>query len=190
MRLGAIILSVCFVLRGLSYQPAYAAESPEKEATSVFFDMCVLTGGHKEEIDKRMEPLFEHNAAKEIPASELKESMGIDANYVWLMRLGKPTQKLMLTSAPNICALHLNSGSTQLVRKEFQEMLAFTAKNVGGKSRIVQEKGLGPEAGYSMYAIEIPNESNELAISLGTTEKPAPKGTKHVMTLSVARKEE
>lgn len=169
---------------------AHAADKGlEEQAIAVFFDMCVLTGGDKEKIDKAMKPLFEHDAAKEIPAADLKTSMGIDADYVWLMRISKPTQKLMLTVAPNICALHLNSGDTKIVRREFEKMLDFSAKEVKGSRRIVEKRDSNG-ANYTMNAITLPNEPNELAIALSTTEKPAPKGTKHLMTLSVAKREE
>lgn len=190
MRLYLAAFATFFVLGCATLGSAYAADKgPEEQATAIFFDMCVLTGGDKAKIDKAMKPLFEHDAAKEVPASELKKSMNVDADYVWLMRISKPTQKLMLTVAPNICALHLNSGDTIIVRREFEKMLDFTAKNVNGNRRIVEKRNSNG-VNYTMNAITLPKEPNELAIALSTTEKPAPKGTKHLMTLSVAKREE
>lgn len=166
---------------------AHAESNSEKEAVSLFYRLCVLTGGKKEAVDKNMEPIIAANAGGLIPSASLQEKTGIKADYAWAIRLGASRQQTLLTLSPGFCALHLNDGNATIVTKEFLKAAEQTAKSVGAKLRKVEEKKQ-LIANYSMHAIDVPNAPNELALGLSTADTLSPSGTKHLMTFSIVKK--
>jgi|GEM_PF-7127625 len=174
-----------FMFAALLAVPAFAADSPEKNAVGAFFQFCVLTKSDPKIIDLAMKPVVEAKAGGRVPAETLEKRTGMKAENAWVIRLGEERQELLLVTLPGICAMHLNNGDGKIVKEAFTKELAVVATDVKGVLKLKEEKK-HDGATFSAYEIESPNSTSKTAVVFGISvaEKASKSGTKHLLTYS------
>lgn len=90
--------------------PAAFARSPEAQAVSVFHATCVVGQGQSAAIDKTLAPLVAKQRASAVPMADFTKRTGLKADHAWVVMPGKGTQKLLVTTEPGLCAVHVAEG--------------------------------------------------------------------------------
>ncbi len=172
--------------------PAFSGDtSAEKEAVNLFHQFCVLTNGNTAAIEKRMEPIIAANAGGKISSELLSTNSGIKSEHAWGIKLGAKHQKLLVTTVPGICAVHVESGDRKIIKEEFVRMVEFLAKILDGKALKIEEKQRDNfNATYYSYAIDVPAFDHESMFAITVADSQSSGGTKHLMTYSILKRSE
>ncbi len=185
--------ALVFTAMAFACVPAFAAApvkkvmAPEAQAVAMFHKTCVLSQGDTAMIETNLSSFLAAGQASKIDPKDFTKRTGLKADHVWVVQPIDTKQKMLITTLPGVCALHLADGKASALQNDFlaaAKLLAQAAKAQLAEHKEI-EKGGSEVHGYSVL---LPNAKTTPVLTLTTSDKQSKSGTRHFMTFTVIKK--